>query len=367
MKKLGMDWYLNFVVIFLLSFGLIAIFSLSANEETAGLNNFHKQIIFIGIGLLSFVFLSFIDYRGWKKYSGIFYLAGIILLSLIFWLGKDIRGTYSWFDLGFFNFQPTELFKFFVIIILAKYFSKSATSKLGIKEVFISFLYIAIPVFLIMKQPDLGGALIIIVIWLGMLFVSNVEKKVFGYLLLILAIFSLSGWFFVLKDYQKNRIEAFINPMEDPLGAGYNVIQSTIAIGSGGLMGKGLGYGSQSQLNFLPEKHNDFIFATIAEESGFLGLSILIAFFGFLLFRLFRISESSRDLFGHLIVSGIMTMFFFQILINAGMNLGIMPVAGLSLPFVSYGGSFLLVCMLCIGMAQSVWRKRRKERIESEY
>jgi rod shape determining protein RodA len=227
----------------------------------------------------------------------------------------------------------------------------------------ISFVYVIIPFFFILKQPDFGSATVILVIWVGMLFISNLDKKFFIAILSVLLIFSFVGWKFILKDYQKTRIENFLNPQNDPLGAGYNVIQSTVAVGSGGLKGKGMGQGSQSQLNFLPEKHNDFIFAAIAEENGFIGTSMIIMAFIFLFFRLHFIALNSKDLFGQLIINGLMIMFFFHILINIGMNIGLMPVAGLSLPFLSYGGSFLVVSMSGLGLAQSIWKRRRKNEL----
>jgi len=364
-KKTGLDWYLNFIVIFLLTFSLITIYSLSLNDHASGLNNFHKQAIFLGISLVFYLFFAFYDYRLWKKYGGFLYFSGTILLLGVLWFGKNIRGTSGWFDLGFFNLQPAEIFKIFIILALAKYFSKSSSEKITLKSVAISFIYIIIPFFFILKQPDLGSAAVILVIWVGMLFVSNLDKKFFIAILSILLVFSFAGWKFALKDYQKTRIENFLNPQNDPLGAGYNVIQSTVAVGSGGFKGKGMGQGSQSQLNFLPEKHNDFIFAAIAEENGFIGASMIIMAFIFLFFRLYVIALNSKDLFGQLIISGLMIMFFFHILINIGMNLGMMPVAGLSLPFLSYGGSFLVVSMSGLGLAQSVWKRRRKDELST--
>ncbi|MDD3607412.1 MAG: rod shape-determining protein RodA [Candidatus Moranbacteria bacterium] len=363
LKKTGLDWYLNFIVIFLLTFSLITIYSLSLNEQSAGLNNFHKQTIFLVISLFFYLFFSFYDYRLWKKYSGFLYFFGTILLLSVLWFGKSIRGTSGWFDLGFFNLQPTEIFKIFIILALAKHFSKNSSEKITFKSMAISFVYVIIPFFFILKQPDFGSATVILVIWVGMLFISNLDKKFFIAILSVLLVFSFVGWKFILKDYQKTRIENFLNPQNDPLGAGYNVIQSTVAVGSGGLKGKGMGQGSQSQLNFLPEKHNDFIFAAIAEENGFIGTSMIIMAFIFLFFRLHFIALNSKDLFGQLIINGLMIMFFFHILINIGMNIGLMPVAGLSLPFLSYGGSFLVVSMSGLGLAQSIWKRRRKNEL----
>jgi len=198
------------------------------------------------------------------------------------------------------------------------------------------------------------------VIWVGILFLAGITTKQFFGLLIIGVLVPLLSWNLVLRPYQKERISSFMNPQQDALGSGYNVIQSMVAVGSGGMWGKGLGHGSQSRLNFLPEKHTDFIFAAIAEESGFVGSLFVLSLFGVLLFRFKRTADKARDAFGQLIVGGVMAMFFFQIFINVGMNLGIMPVAGLSLPLLSYGGSFLIVALVAIGLVQSVWKRRKK-------
>lgn len=366
-KYLNFDWYLLIAVIFLLTFGMSAIYSLSLANEGEGINNFMKQGIFLGIGLLFFLFFSFVDYRIWKNYSNFLYLLGIVLLLVVLYFGEVIHGTSGWFSFGFFNFQPVEIMKVFMILFLANYFSKHfSASNIGIKQIVVSFLYTFIPVFLVVKQPDLASSMVLIVIWLGMLFLAGVKKKYVLAMFFLGIIISLLSWNLFFKDYQKERIQVFINAQEDPQGSGYNVIQSMVAIGSGGTTGKGLGYGSQSQLNFLPERHTDFIFAAIAEENGALGVFILITLFGVFFYRLKKIADSARDNFGQLIVGGVLVMFFFQIVVNVGMNLGIMPVAGISLPFVSYGGSYLMTSMICLGLVQSVWIRRQKDFSVSE-
>lgn len=366
-KYLNFDWYLLIAVIFLLTFGMSAIYSLSLANEGEGINNFMKQGIFLGIGLLFFLFFSFVDYRIWKNYSNFLYLLGIVLLLVVLYFGEVIHGTSGWFSFGFFNFQPVEIMKVFMILFLANYFSKHfSASNIGIKQIVVSFLYTFIPVFLVVKQPDLASSMVLIVIWLGMLFLAGVKKKYVLAMFFLGIIISLLSWNLFFKDYQKERIQVFINAQEDPQGSGYNVIQSMVAIGSGGTTGKGLGYGSQSQLNFLPERHTDFIFAAIAEENGALGVFILVTLFGVFFYRLKKIADSARDNFGQLIVGGVLVMFFFQIVVNVGMNLGIMPVAGISLPFVSYGGSYLMTSMICLGLVQSVWIRRQKDFSVSE-
>lgn len=359
-KYLDFEWIGLTAAGFLLAFGLLAIYSLSLGNNNTAVTNFERQIIFLAIGVVLFIFFSFIDYRVWKSYSGFFYLLGIILLVAVLFFGKNVRGTSGWFSLGFFNFQPVELMKIFLIISLANYFSKNTLPTVSLKQLSTSFLYVLVPVILAIKQPDMGAAMVMIAIWLGIIFLAGLKKKYIFMLIVIGILIPLLSWNLVLKDYQRARVTSFFNPEGDPLGSGYNVIQSMVAVGSGGMWGKGLGHGSQSQLNFLPEKHTDFIFAAIAEESGFIGAGLVLALFWILLYRLKKIADKSKDSFGSLLVAGIIVMIFFQMAVNIGMNLGIMPIAGLSLPFISYGGSFLIVTLIALGLSQSVWKKRRK-------
>ena len=345
---------------FLIATGLIAIFSLSLESERVGFNNFEKQTIHVAIAIVTFIVFSLIDYRIWKSHSGNLYLIGIILLAAVLFLGDNIRGTSGWFKLGFFNVQPVELMKLALIIALARYFSQIKPLLISFKHILISFCYVLIPVSLAARQPDMGSAVVMIMIWFAMVLLSGINKKyIFGIVVtgLLVIIF---GWGLFLKPYQKARVHSFLSPGSVPLGDGYNVIQSMVAVGSGGVHGKGVGHGSQSKLNFLPEKHTDFIYATIAEERGLIGTGIVIGLFGVLLYRLRVIYKASRDLFGKFVVGGVTMVIFFQAFINIGMNIGIIPVAGLSLPFLSYGGSFIVVTLAFMGLAQSVWIRRLK-------
>ena len=353
---LKLDKILLAAVFFLLAFGLLAIYSLSFSEKSS-ISSFEKQVFYAFIGSGLFFIFSLIDYELWRKYARGLYLIGIALLVLVLLLGRNIRGTSGWFSFGFFNFQPVEAMKLFLILFLAKYFSQR---QLNFKNILISLFFTLIPVILAAKQPDMGAAMVMVVIWLGMAVGAGIKPRQLAGIILMLLIAGTASWGFFLKGYQKERIEVFLNPQKDPLGSGYNVIQSVIAVGSGGIYGKGLGHGSQSQLNFLPEKHTDFIFAAIAEESGLIGAVLVLALFLVLLYRLKKTAENARDLFGSLLAVGLMVLVFFQVLVNVGMNLGVMPVAGLSLPLVSYGGSFLLIIMAALGIVQNVWQKRMK-------
>ncbi len=352
---------------FLIATGLIAIFSLSLESERVGFNNFEKQSIHVLLGCIVFLIFSLIDYRIWKTHSGNFYLIGLALLVAVLFFGVNIRGTSGWFKLGFFNIQPAEIMKLALIIALARYFSQIKPGLVSFKHLIVSFGYVLIPVFLAAKQPDMGSAVVMIMIWFAMVLLSGINKKyiigvvVMGFLTIIF------GWGFILKPYQKDRVQSFLNPGSDPLGDGYNVIQSMIAVGSGGVHGKGVGHGSQSKLNFLPEKHTDFIYATIAEERGLVGVGIVIGLFGVLLYRLRVTYRASRDSFGKFLVGGVTMVIFFQAFVNIGMNIGIMPVAGLSLPFLSYGGSFVLTTLAFMGLAQSVWIGRVRNNSESGF
>ncbi len=353
-----LDWLLIMPMILLLATGLLAIYSLSINSAINSFNIFDKQLIFAGVALIVFFVFSFTDYRIWRNYTSIFYVTSIGLLLLIFLIGKTSNGAISWFKFGFLNFQPVEFVKIALILLLAKYFSQVQSKNLSWKDLFVSFIYALPPIFLVILQPDMGSAMVLMAIWLSMVFLAGLNFKQVTVLLMSGILIGALGWFSVLHDYQKQRIISFLNPSQDALGSGYNVNQAMIAIGSGDLVGKGIGHGSQSQLNFIPERHTDFIFATIAEESGLLGAGLILLFFGIIFWRFKTIIESSKDRFGQLIIGGVAGLLFFQILINIGMNLGIMPVAGLSLPFLSYGGSFLLTIMILMGIGQNVWLRR---------
>jgi rod shape determining protein RodA len=357
-KLFKLDWILLLSILFLLALGLVSLYSVSFQGAIGDFTNFKKQLISAVLGLGLMFFFSSYDYRILNSISTKLYFAGlIILLAVILW-GSTIRGTTGWIGFGSFHIQPVEIAKLIMIIFLASFLSKKK-DQLGLAtRTFVSVILVFLPVFLILKQPDLGSAMIIIGFWVVMLVLSDVNKKNLAVLALLGVVAVTSAQFF-LKDYQKERIVNFIRPENDPQGSGYNVLQSIIAVGSGGVFGKGLGHGSQSQLNFLPEKHTDFIFAVVAEELGLFGAVIVFVLFGVVFWRMREIARYSRDNFGCLLVVGISSMLFFQFLINIGMNIGVMPVAGVPLPFLSYGGSSLVVVLASIGIVQSVYIHHR--------
>lgn len=345
------DWRLALTVFFLILIGLISLYSLSldANKEL-----FLKQLTFAIIGLILMFLFSILDYRWFNNLANVLYLISVLLLILVLFFGTNLKGTTGWFTWQGFSFQPIELAKISVIIMLAKFFEKNNLKKYSFSAYYQSFLIILPIAFLAFIQPDFGSAFIVFIIWFGMLWFFGINKKHLLILLLIFIIFSFVGWNFVLQDYQKSRVLSFVNPRNDLSGAGYNTWQSIIAIGSGGLFGKGLGSGTQSLLNFLPVSEADFIFSSITEQLGFFSALIIICLFFILYFRFYKILKNTKDGFGAFILFGLFLMFFFQTLINLAMSVGMAPITGLPLPFISYGGSFLVISLISIGIIQSI-------------
>ncbi len=353
------DWLLCVNALLLLSISIVIIYSATWGEEQASLEKVKIQLIAAGIGLVLMFGLGYYDYRSLKSYYLLLYVFALILLVAVLIWGPTIRGTHAWFNLGPVRFQPSELCKIILIIVLAHFFAHYQEKINRVKSLLLAVLIVAPPVVLIILEHDLGAALVIILVWFGMLVLAGLKWRYILIGLALLLIVALLAWFFLLAPYQKSRILAFVNPERDPLGQSYNVIQSMIAVGSGGIWGKGLGHGSQSQLNFLPEQHTDFIFAVIAEEFGFLGGAIVLFLFALLILRIFKIARLAQDKFGSFLGIGMGILFLTQVLVNIGMNLGIVPVAGISLPLISYGGSVLVTFSLGLGILQSVFVRYR--------
>ncbi len=352
-----LDWVLICVVLFLLSVGLLALYSLSAS---GGVNYFLKQLTFSVLGLGTMFFMVGVDYRYVQKYSTILYFVTMLILLLVLVFGTTVNGTAGWLSLGIFQVQPVEIAKVTLIIFLASFISKKKSELGEWARVIASLILTAMLIMLVLRQPDLGSSLVLAAIWAGMILASGLRWKHLIVLLFLGMVF-VSGSWFTLADYQKARIDTFLHPESDPQGTGYNVLQAMVAVGSGGISGKGLGYGSQSQLSFLPEKHTDFIFAVVAEELGLAGALFVIALYGVLLYRIWRIASLANDNFGYLLALGVMIMIFFQVLVNVGMNIGLLPVTGLPAPFLSYGGSSLLSIFLSMGLILNVYLKKKAE------
>jgi len=350
------DWVLLLIIVPILAAGLVTMKSFSAHTAF-----FNQQIIWIILGITAFFVISFLDLRFLKKTSILVFLYSLFVLLLVSLLlfGSATKGAERWFNLGLFSFQPVDFMKIIMILVLAKYFSRRHVEINNIKHIFISAIYVAVPFVLVFLQPDFGSAIIIFLIWLVMTMVSGISKKnliiVFGFG--VLALFLL--WTFVLKPYQKARVETFLNPLSDIQNTGYNAYQSVVAVGSGQIFGKGVGYGTQSRLKFLPEYETDFVFAAFSEEWGFIGSIAILILYLLLVWRIIWISMYGRTNFEILFGVGVAVMLMSHVLVNIGMNIGLMPVTGLNLPFMSYGGSHLLVSFVSLGILSSMNRNRR--------
>ncbi len=353
------DWLLVCFILPIIAAGLVTMKSFTPLEATE--NFFGRQIIWVALSFTVFFVFSFIDFRFLKRTDVLVFLIIFFcfLLLTLFVLGHITNGAKSWFSFGLFSFQPVDAMKLVLVLVLAKYFSRRHVEIRDIKHIFISGFYAFVPLILVLLQPDFGSAMIIGLIWLGMVLVSGISK------LHLLAVFTTgilifaSLWLFVFAPYQKARIYNFINPLADIHKSGYNVFQSTIAVGSGQIVGKGLGFGTQSRLKFLPVPQSDFIFAAFAEEWGFIGSSLILVLYGLVIWRILYFASLGASNFEILFGMGIAIFFMSHILINIGMNLGILPVTGIPLPFMSYGGSHLLTEFAGLGVLMSMRRYGR--------
>ena len=340
---------------------LFAAGLLTMNSFTALNYYFNRQIVWIAIGFVVFVVASCIDWRFLKRswlLAGIFGFFCLLLLALVVF-GHTVRGVSSWLSFGGVSVEPADFMKLFLIILLSKYFSRRHIEIAHIRHIMISGMYAFIPFVLVFLQPDFGSAIIIFFIWLGMIMVSGVSKR---HLLLVFFVGALAFgllWISVLKPYQKTRVLTFLYPLADVRGAGYNAFQSQIAVGAGELMGKGVGYGTQSRLKFLPEYQTDFIFAAFAEEWGFVGVLLLFALFGIILWRILAIARVASTNFEMLFGMGLATFFMTHVMVHIGMNSGILPVTGIPLPFVSYGGSHIVTECAGLGILTGMRRYSR--------
>ena len=354
----NLDYVIIAVVVLIttISFFIIA----SASPENPGYF-VRKQAMWVCVGLILFVLVLSIDYHDLIPHTKHLYYFNLVLLMAVFAFGREAKGAQRWLRLGPLEVQPSELAKLIIIITLADLLSKRATNfqSGSARDLLAVLTHVGIPMALILKQPDLGTSLVFISLLIGMLFVAGIK---WHYLL------GLGGlgaglaplMFYLLEDYQRKRILVVFNPYIDPTDSGYNVIQSMIAIGSGRLWGKGLFGGTQNRLGFLPEQHTDFIFSVIGEELGFVGAAILVSLYFILIYRGIVIALKARDDFGVLLATGVSVMFAFHILVNVGMTLGIMPVTGIPLPFMSYGGSSYLTNMMALGLLLNVHMRRQK-------
>ena len=416
---LRFDFVLLLTVLALIGFGLAIIFSatsVSANEGAGSLSTpAFRQALVALIGLVLIVVLAAIDYEALgyhplavlspitrqhrepaglglalhhEQYSKVereehgfsfrgfvllliealtnpFYLLAIALLILVTFIGKSSGGSQRWIDLGLFDLQPSELAKLLVPIAIARYLADHEDTLDHFRHLLVTLVQVAIPMVIIARQPDLGTALTLGAIWLGMVLLAGVRWRH----LLALSVAAVAAfpvvWSRFLTNYQRERLLIFLNPQLDPLGAGYNIIQSRISVGAGGLLGRGLNSGTQSQLHFLRIQHTDYIFSVLGEELGFVGAVILIVLYLVLIMQILTIASNARDTFGRLLAGGMAAMLLFQVFVNIGMNIGVSPVTGIPLPFISYGRSSLMTLLICVGILESIaWRRKSEEELQ---
>ena len=349
------DYFLFLAVVILALIGALGIYNASAEEGDYSL--FVRHLVWIGLGVVVCLFITSVDYHFLTDHAFLLYGLSTLLLLGILFFGKEVNGSKSWFTIGDISFQPSEIAKVALILVLARYLSEISNNFLQHRHLFTLGALTLCPMILITLQGDLGTALMYLPVLLGVVMVAGLRIRfMIGILIVALCVAPL-GWV-LLKDYQKERILVTLDPGRDPQGIGYQSRQSQIAIGSGGLFGKGLGQGLQSQLGFVPEIHTDFIFAILAEEVGFFGSISMLMLYLMVLMRLIRIAENARDRVGILLITGVASLIFFHVAINVSMTLGIVPPIGIPLPLLSYGGSSTITTFAALGLALSVHQRR---------
>ncbi|MCK5286107.1 MAG: rod shape-determining protein RodA [Candidatus Pacebacteria bacterium] len=354
--RIDIDWILFFSTLPIVFAGLITMNSFVGDNYF-----FEKQMIWLFLSVITFFVLSLIDFRFLRKTQVLIpmFVFFVIILLGLFITGSVFKGAQSWFNLGLFSVQPSDIVKLVLIFLLAKYFSKRHIEIANVRHIFVSGFYAFVFFVLVLLQPDFGSAIIIFFIWLGMVLVSGISKKHLLAVFLV-GVLSFAGlWFYAFQDYQKQRIMTFIHPMADIQGAGYNAYQSTIAVGSGQLFGKGVGFGTQSRLQFLPEYETDFIFAAFAEEWGFVGVLLLFAFFAILIWRILANATKGATNFEVLYGLGLVILIISHFTVHIGMNIGLLPVTGITIPFMSYGGSHLLMEYAALGILMGMRKYAR--------
>ncbi len=350
------DLPLLVAVVAILFVSALNVYGITGGESTF----FTKQVLFSIIGLALMVAASFFNHRYLKNYSlpvlTLYVVAiGLLVFALAF---HPVRGSRAWIAIGNFTLEPSEVMKLAFIALMAKYFSQRHIHIRQLRHIIVSGAYLAIPLGIILLQPDLGSGVLLMLIWGGMLVAAGIDRRHLLALLLLAVAGAYLSWAFALKPYQKERLVAFVDPYQDPTGIGYNVIQSKIALGSGRWFGKGLGEGTQATLGFLPEAHNDFAFAAFAEQFGWVGTATLLGLIALVVLRILAIGRRATHNFGKLFCVGLAIMILVHVFVNAAVNVGILPITGIPFSFLSYGGSHLLVLMIGIGIVQSIHRYR---------
>jgi rod shape determining protein RodA len=347
----NVDWLLLGAALFIIGLSLVCLWSLNPGRGISAL--MWRQLSWVGVGLVGLLVVVSVDYRNLVRFAPVFYVVGVGLLLSVFILGRTVSGARRWIHVGPLTVQPSELFKLIFIITLAWALTSARGERLSRVALVGTFVLLGVPFFLVVKQPDLGTALVLVPVLGATLVGLGLRMKVLGGLALGSVALMPLAWF-VLKPYQRDRLLVYLDPFRDPLGTAYNVIQAKIAIGSGQLLGKGIGGATQSRLAFLPERHTDFIFAVFAEMWGFLGCLVLIVAYALLVLRGFEIAAGTRETRGRILALGVTSVFAVQILINIGMVTGLLPIVGIPLPLMSYGGSSMVVSLTALGLLISI-------------
>ena len=357
-KSKDFDKILLMMVFLIFAVGIATIYSATKSRNLPIAESFlFRQVSWMGIGVVLLAITISISYQRFIDIAYIVYGINVILLALVLILGHARLGAQRWFSIAGFAFQPSEFIKLSLILALSNYVAEKKDSMSELRNMTVPLILLGIPFLLVLLQPDLGTALLLVPIFFTIMVVSGARLKYLG-MMILTGLAALPVFWHFLRDYQRQRLLVFIDPNVDPLGAGYTIIQSKIAVGSGGLFGKGWLSGTQNQLNFLPERHTDFIFSVIGEEWGFLGAIVLLLIYFFIVKRAFNIAALTSDLYGKTIASGIAVMIGLQVVINIAMTIGLMPVVGIPLPLVSYGGSSLIATVIAIGLLVNVGMRR---------
>lgn len=352
------DWAFLAVVLCLIGAGLLTLYSSSYVNQ---IEVFYKQLAFIGLGLLIALVTTFLDYRVFERLAWPSYVIVILLIVAVAIFGKAASGSQRWLALGPLNIQPSELAKFSIILVLARFYSRDKAPPLngyGLKELLPIFAVVGCPMLLVFLQPDLGTAIMIGLVASSIIIFCQIRTRTLLGLIAAVLVAVPLAYNFVLKEYQRDRVRTFLDPQRDPLGEGYHSIQSMIAVGSGQVFGKGYLQGTQSKLDFLPKHHTDFIFSSFAEEWGFMGGLFILSLYVLLIFLGVDIAQKSKDKFGSVLAIGAISLIAWHVIVNIGMEIGVLPVVGVTLPFFSYGGSSVITVMLAVGILLSVSYRR---------
>jgi rod shape determining protein RodA len=365
----NLDYNLILVITLILGLSLMVLSSATASISSDHFFYVKKQLVMILIGVVAAGFLMSFAYTKMIRYHNYIYGAAMAMLATVMVIGRASHGARAWIPIGSFQFQPSEFAKVMLIVCFATFLVKRQGQLQTFRDLLPCFAYFLAPIALVMAQPDLGTALVFVAIMFGMLFLAGARPSLLllllGGSLALVAValvlhFSSLHLPLPLKEYQITRLVVFINPYLDPQGSGYNILQSLVAIGSGGFWGKGLYHGSQVQLNFLPEHHTDFIFSVVGEELGFIGSVFILVLYFILIQRTIKIAFEAKDLYGRLLVGGVVCMWLFHILQNVGMTIGVMPITGIPCPFLSSGGSFMITNLICVGLVLNIHLRREK-------